>query len=67
MVIAIMLYKFIGGRLPKLKEMKKEFKEKKQIEEDTLVECEKCGTFVTYKESIITRGKIYCSKECAGF
>ncbi len=35
-------------------------------DEETLVECEKCHTFVSSKEAIIKDGKYYCSKECAG-
>jgi len=69
-LIGLVIYKFITGRLPSLSNNKKRelTKDKmKQIEEDTLVECAKCGTFVTYKESIIVKGKVYCSKECAGF
>ena len=34
-------------------------------ETDTMVECDKCGTFVSNKEAIIKNGKYYCSKECA--
>ena len=43
-------------------------KKKPSIPKDseTMVECEKCGTFVSNKEAIIKDGKYYCSKECAG-
>ncbi len=34
-------------------------------ETDTMIECDKCGTFVSNKEAIIKNGKYYCSKECA--
>ncbi len=66
-IVALIIYKFVGGRFPELGSIRKKRTEKKQIEEDTLVECAKCSTFVTYKESIIVGGKAYCSKECAGF
>lgn len=70
-VIFYAVYKLMGGKLPTLGSGKKDHipkgEDKKKIEEDTLVECEKCGTFVTYKESIMVKGKYYCSKECAGF
>lgn len=36
------------------------------LDEDIMVECEKCGTFVSSKEAIIVGGKYYCSKSCAG-
>jgi len=70
-ILALIVYKFVGGKLPSLsgrKDDKLSSKdEKKKIEEDTLIECDKCSTFVTYKESIIVKSKVYCSKECAGF
>lgn len=31
---------------------------------DTLVECPKCGTYVSKDEAILSNGKYYCSKEC---
>lgn len=34
-------------------------------DEDLMVECEKCKTYVSSKEAIIKDGKYYCSKECA--
>ena len=34
-------------------------------ESETMVECSKCGTFVSNKEAIIKDGRYYCSKECA--
>jgi uncharacterized protein len=42
-------------------------KKKPQIpkETETMVECQKCSTFVSNKEAIIKDGKYYCSKECA--
>ncbi len=69
-VIFYAVYRLMGGKLPKIGTMKKDKvpkgEDKKKIEEDTLIECETCGTYVTYKESIIVKGKPYCSKECAG-
>ncbi len=31
---------------------------------DTMVECPKCGTYVSKDEAILSNGKYYCSKEC---
>ena len=31
---------------------------------DTLVECPKCGTFVSKDDAILSNGKYFCSKEC---
>ncbi len=60
-IAGLMIYKFFGGKLPTIG---KSFEDKK-LDEDTLVECEKCSTYVTVKESIVVNGKYYCSKECA--
>ncbi len=60
-VVALLIYKFFGGKLPSFGKSAHE----KKLDDDTLVECEKCGTFVTVKESLIVNGKYYCSTECA--
>jgi uncharacterized protein len=31
---------------------------------DDMIECAKCGTFVSQNEAILSNGKYYCSKEC---
>jgi len=59
-VVGLLIYKFFGGKLPKLGKSSHE----KKLDDDTLVECETCHTYVTVKESIIVAGKYYCSKEC---
>jgi len=59
-IAGVMIYKFFGGKLPSIGKSASE----KKLDEDTLVECEKCSTYVTVKESIIISGKYYCSKEC---
>lgn len=35
-----------------------------KIESDTMVECDICGTYVSEREMISTKGKHYCSQEC---
>ncbi len=59
-VVGVMIYRFFGGRLPSIGKTADE----KKLDDDTLVECEKCSTYVTVKESIIVQGKYYCSHEC---
>ena len=59
-VVAVLIYKFFGGKLPQFGKSRQE----KKLDDDTLVECEKCHTYVTVKESIIVSGKYYCSTEC---
>ncbi|MEA1953784.1 MAG: PP0621 family protein [Campylobacterota bacterium] len=58
-IAGILIYKFFGGRFPKIGRSSEE----KKLDQDTLVECKKCGTFVTVKESIIVKGQYYCD-EC---
>jgi len=60
-IVAVIIYKFFGGKLPTIGRNTSQ----KKLDEDTLVECEKCATYVTIKESIIVQGKYYCSDECA--
>jgi len=31
---------------------------------DTLVECPKCGTYVSKDDAILSNGKYFCSREC---
>lgn len=60
-IVAVLVYKFFGGKLPTFGKSPYE----KKLEDDTLVECTTCHTYVTVKESIIVGGKYYCSQECA--
>jgi len=50
----------------KRKERAEDERRKPKNDEDIMVECEKCSTFVSSKEAIIVDGKYYCSKSCAG-
>ena len=59
-IVGLLIYKLFGGKLPTLGKTPRE----KKLDDDTLVECEKCSTYVTVKESIIVTGKYYCSNEC---
>lgn len=33
-------------------------------QEEAMIPCAKCGTYVQVKESLIRDGKYYCSREC---
>ena len=59
-MVAVLVYKFFGGKLPSLGRSADE----KKLDDDTLVECEACSTYVTVKESMVVHGKYYCSDEC---
>ncbi len=38
---------------------------KKQEDVETVVECHKCGVYVSVDEAILKDGHYYCSKKCA--
>jgi len=59
-IAGLVIYKFFGGKLPTLGKTAQE----KKLDDDTLVECKTCQTYVTVKESIIVSGEYYCSREC---
>jgi len=45
------------------------FKKNNQInttneDEDIMIQCPTCNTFVTKDDAILSNGKYYCSKEC---
>ena len=47
------------------KNREKDIKKKKYDEiTDTMVECPKCGTYVSKDDAILSNGKYFCSKEC---
>ncbi len=58
---AILIYVFFF----KNKRKEEILNQKKESDADTMVECKKCGTFVSHKDAIITHGQFFCCKECA--
>ena len=60
LIVIYYLYKLFGGKI----ELPKKSQEEKEIDENTLVECSKCGVYITYKEAKIVHKKIICS-DCA--
>jgi len=44
---------------------KPQTKDSKANTDSIMLECSKCGTYVSNEEAIIQNGKYYCSKECA--
>ncbi|SFV90140.1 hypothetical protein MNB_SV-4-1256 [hydrothermal vent metagenome] len=61
--VGLYVYKLLGGQLPGLGK-KKGTPKRKDVEGDTMVECSKCGTYVSVEETTLINGKYYCS-ECA--
>jgi len=63
--IAILVVLFIIYILFFKKNREKDIVKKKDIKyEDEMVECPTCGTYISTKESILSNGKYYCSKDC---
>ena len=48
----------------KKRELDKKNNDKYEEITDTLVECPKCGTYVSKDEAILSNGKYFCSSEC---
>ncbi len=51
--------------IEKIKPKEQKNPKEKNPEVDTVVECHKCGVYVSTKEAIIKDGFYFCSKECA--
>ncbi len=62
LVVLYYLYKLFGGKFELTK--KSEPKEDKEVDENTLVECSKCGVYITKKEAKILDKEIICT-DCA--
>ncbi|SFV57012.1 hypothetical protein MNB_SV-12-196 [hydrothermal vent metagenome] len=63
-VIATIIYRFLGGRVPFI-DRKKTSNEKHEFGQiETTSECANCGTYMTEEDAIIYQRKAYCSKEC---
>lgn len=39
-------------------------KKRKQVVDDEMIACAKCGTYVAVDDAFIKSGRYYCSKEC---
>ena len=62
-VVAAVIYRFVGGKLPFIdKSDKKEEHDFGKIE--TTSECANCGVYMTEVDAIIYQRKAYCSQEC---
>jgi uncharacterized protein len=55
-----------GNLMDKMKEKSKTASRKGKNEDvETVVECHKCGVYISVDEAILKDGYYYCSKECA--
>jgi len=60
LIVLYLLYRLFGGKIS----LPKKSNSIKKDEDNTLVECCKCGIYITKKEAIFKNGKYYCD-ECA--
>ena len=66
LVIAAVYYLFFRKPVKKTEDTSGNGQKKQDKKpEDLMVECAKCGTFVSSKEALIKDGRYFCSKECA--
>ena len=67
-IVAAVIYRFLGGKIPLIDKKEKRKKTKKEEHEfgqiETTSECAKCGTYMTEEDAIIYQKKAYCSDEC---
>jgi uncharacterized protein len=55
------VYRLLGGRLFSTNRKAKDLS---KSDSETLIECEKCHTFVSVKDALKSSGRYYCSQEC---
>ena len=60
-VIAAVYFLFFKKNTPLTKERQAK---KKESDDETMVECSVCSTYITTDEAIVASGKFYCSTEC---
>ncbi|MDA3947392.1 MAG: PP0621 family protein [Helicobacteraceae bacterium] len=60
-VIAAIYFFFFKKSTPLTKER---YDKKRKDDEETMVECESCSTYISTAEAIVVSGKFYCSTEC---
>ncbi len=63
LIVGVIVYAiyFVLFKKPAIQKKNKQ----ENIDSETMLECAKCGAYVSSEEAIIKDGKFYCSKECA--
>ena len=62
-LIALVYFVFIKKR-PLPDENRRSKSKKEKLNEDDMVECKKCGTYITVNEALLREGQFFCSDEC---
>ena len=60
LLLAVVLYVIYFMLFKKTKNISSDIQE----DEELMIECPTCSTYISKKEAIISQGKYYCSKEC---
>ena len=61
-IIAAVYFIFIKKSTPLTKE--RHAKKRREEEDETMIECVTCGTYISTNEAVVSAGKFYCSAEC---
>ena len=61
-VIGVVYFFFIKKSMPLTKE--RHDRKKQKEDENTMIECAACSTYISTSEAIVSSGKFYCSTEC---
>ena len=64
-ILALIYYLFIRP-IKKNQSIKNSNLDKNNANDQEMIECKKCNTYVALSEAIMSDGNYYCSKECAG-
>jgi len=62
-LIALVYFFFIKNK-PITDKDQKDKKRNEKLDEDDMVECKKCGTYITLNEALLRDGQYFCSDEC---
>jgi len=62
-LIGLVYFLFIKKK-PLAGENQKSKKKKDKLDDDDMVECKQCGTYITLNEALLRDGNYFCSDEC---
>ena len=63
-VLIVLVYFLFIKKKPLPGENQKPKNKKDKLSEDDMVECKKCGTYISLNEALLKEGQYYCSDEC---
>ena len=63
-VLIVLVYFLFIKKKPLPGENQKPKNKKEKLNEDDMVECKKCGTYITLNDALLKEGQYFCSDEC---